>query len=62
MVIVHLRSGKKLEVSNDYSSLEKFIFDTSIGNATQLIDNDDQCKQYLVRREAIDYVEYREEE
>ena len=62
MVIVHLRSGKKLEVSNDYSSLEKFIFDTSIGNATQLIDNDKQSIQYLVRRESIDYVENCEED
>lgn len=56
VVIIHLRNGGKLEVSNDYSLLEKFIYDNT-GNATMVTDNENPDKKYLVRREAIDYIE-----
>ena len=56
MTIVYLRSGRKLEVSTSYSSIEKFIQENT-GQAILLTDVHDEVNQYLVRKEAIDYIE-----
>ena len=56
MTIVYLRNGRKLEVSNPYSLVAKFLQDNT-GQAIQLIDIQNEDNQYLVRKEAIDYIE-----
>ena len=61
MIIIHLRNGEKLEVSNKYSLIEEFIYGKT-GNATVVTDNNSSSKQYLVRKDAIDYVEKCEED
>ena len=53
---VYLRNGRKLEVSNPYSLVAKFIQDNT-GQAIQLIDIQNDNNQYLVRKDAIDYIE-----
>ena len=56
MIRVHLRSGKVIDVSNPYSSVEKFIMDDT-GQAIVLMDSEEESCQYLLRKDAIDYVE-----
>ena len=56
MTIVYLRNGRKLEVSNPYSSIENFI-NNDTGQAIVLTDFHDEVFQYLVRKDAIDYIE-----
>ena len=53
---VYLRNGRKLEVSNPYSIVAKFIQENT-GQAIQLIDIKNDNNQYLVRKDAIDYIE-----
>ena len=56
MTTVYLRNGRKLEVSTNYSSIEKFIQENT-GQALLLTDVHDEVNQYLVRKDAIDYIE-----
>ena len=61
MIKVHLRSGKVIEATNSYSLVQKFIMDDT-GQAIPLMDSEEEGCQYLVRKEAIDCVEYCEED
>ena len=61
MIKVHLRSGKVIEVSNPYSSVEKFIMDDT-GQAIVLMDSEDEGCKHLVRKEAIDHIQNCEKE
>lgn len=56
MIKVHLRSGKVIEATNSYSLVEKFIHENT-GQAIVLTDAHDEVFQYLVRKDAIDYIE-----
>ncbi|MGM9988463.1 MAG: hypothetical protein ACI35O_14740 [Bacillaceae bacterium] len=57
MVLIHFRNGKSINVSNDYSQLYNFI-ENDTGKSINLINSANEDYKYLVRKEAIDYIEY----
>ena len=60
MIKVHLRSGRVIEAVSP-TSINNFIMGNT-GQAIVLTDSEDETLQYLVRKDAIDYVEVFEEE
>ena len=60
MIKVHLRSGKVIEAVSP-TSINNFIMGNT-GQAIVLTDSEDDTLQYLVRKDAIDYIEgYKED-
>ena len=60
MIRVHLRSGKVIEAVAP-TSFDSFMMDDT-GQTIKLTDSEDVICKYLVRKDAIDYVEVFEED